>query len=285
MKKMRLALPKGRLYTEVKRLLEDSGIRIKRTEREYRPNLSLQEIEAKILKPRNIAQLVSLGRFDCGFTGEDWLLEENSKAEILLRTGFDRVNVVVAAPDGTNLSVLKRKKRVIVATEYPNLAKKWLREKKIKSLLLRTYGATEVFPPEDADIIIDNTASGRTLALHNLSVLSTILSSETVLVASRDALRDPELSKRINELSLLLRSVLLARQKVLLEMNVPSEKMEEILPKLPCMKSPTVALLYGGAGYAVKIAIDEEEAAKLIPRLKEWGATDILQYRLERIVV
>jgi ATP phosphoribosyltransferase len=285
MKIMRLALPKGRLYNEVKKLLEDSGIKVSRTAREYRPSISVEGIEAKILKPRNIAQLVSLGKFDCGFTGEDWLIEENASANIILRTGFDKVEIVVAAPPSVTLAQIKKRKRVIVATEYPNIAQKWLNKNGIRYVLLRTYGATEVFPPEDADIIIDNTASGRTLIMHNLSVIATVLKSETVFVASREAAKDSESSKRISELSLLLQSVLLARQKVLLEMNVPSEKMEKILPKLPCMKSPTVAPLYGGAGYAVKIAVGEEEAAKLIPRLKEWGATDILQYRLERIVV
>ena len=284
MRKLRLAIPKGRLYDEVKRLLEDSGLRLKRTEREYRPSVSMDDIEVKILKPRNIAQLVSLGRFHIGFTGEDWLLEENANAAVLLKTGFDRVEVVAAAPDGVAVDELRRRGKLVVATEYSNLAREWLEENDIDHLLLRTYGATEVFPPEDADMIIDNTASGRTLALHNLVVVARILESETVLAAAEDAMKDEELRKRIDEFVLLLKSVLLARRKVLLEMNLPEDCVDEVLPRLPCMRAPTVAPLFGGKGCAVKIAVDEGEAVRLIPRLKKWGATDILQYRLERIL-
>jgi len=284
MRRLRLAIPKGRLFNEVRGLLEDAGIKLRRTNEEYRPNISLEGFEAKILKPRNIAQLVSLGRFHLGFTGRDWLVEEGADVETLLETGFDRVEIVVAAPKGVTLERIREKGKVVVATEYPNLAERWLRENGIEHLLLRTYGATEVFPPEDADIIIDNTASGRTLAVHNLSIVAKIMESETVLVASRGAMEEEEVKGRIEEFRLLLRSALLARRKVLLEMNVPSEVADEILPKLPCMRAPTVAPLFGGEGFAVKIAVDEDEATKLIPKLKNWGATDILQYRLERIV-
>lgn len=170
-----------------------------------------------------------------------------------------------------------------MATEYPNLTRQWVSKQGIRCTILRTYGSTEVFPPEDADMIVDNAATGRTLREHGLNVLDVLMRSSTCLVANREAL-EGEAAGAIREMVTLLESALLARRKVLLEMNVPVELVDEILPRLPCMKAPTVAPLYGGAGYAIKIAVDEAEAPALVVQLKRMGATDILQYRLERIV-
>lgn len=134
-------------------------------------------------------------------------------------------------------------------------------------------------------MIIDNMATGRTLEEHGLKVIDTILESSTRFIANRKAMRDPWKKAKILEMKLLFRAILDARERVMLEMNVPKDKFDEIVRKLPCMRSPTVSSLYGEGGFAVKVAVKRTEVTKLIPLLKKLGATDILEYELRKVVV
>jgi ATP phosphoribosyltransferase len=165
------------------------------------------------------------------------------------------------------------------------LTRDFLKKEGFRYKFLRTYGATEVFPPEDADMIIDNTATGNTLREHKLKIYKVIMESTTRFIAGRQTLKDPWKRNKIEELRMLFQSVLDARERVMLEMNVPREKFDRIVKILPCMRSPTVAPLYGEKGFAVKIAVKRSEVVKLIPRLKKLGATDILEYEFRKVVV
>lgn len=134
-------------------------------------------------------------------------------------------------------------------------------------------------------MIVDNTASGETLRWNRLSVVDELLRSTTRFVAHPGALQDPWKKRKLDELVMLMKSSIFADEKVLLEMNVPSECFESLVRGLPCMRSPTVAPLHGDGGFAVKIAVPARDVRELIPRLVAAGARDILEYRLEKIVV
>ena len=166
-----------------------------------------------------------------------------------------------------------------------NIAKIFLKKEGYEYTFLRTYGATEVFPPDDADMIIDNTSTGRTLKENNLHVISTILESSTRFFANKNALEDPQKREKILEMKMIFQALLDARERVMLEMNVPEERFEDVVKKLPCMRSPTVAPLYGEDGYSVKVVVKKTEAAKLIPLLKKLGAMDILEYDIRKVVL
>jgi ATP phosphoribosyltransferase len=148
---------------------------------------------------------------------------------------------------------------------------------------MRSFGATEVFPPEDADLIVDNTSSGKTLVENNLKVIDTLLRSTTRVVANPKALDDPDKRRVIDELLLLMRAVLDGRDRVVLEMNIDEQGLPALVNQLPAMKSPTIAQLYGQSGYAVKVAVKKTEIARLIPELKRLGATDILETDIRKV--
>lgn len=283
MEKLKILLPKGRIYDNVVELFNGAGISIKLPERAYRPTVNQDDLEAKVMKPQNIGKLLELGAHDVGFTGRDWIEETNADVEEVMDLGFDQVRIVVAVPNNMDDAAIKAR-RVIVATEYEKIAQRWLDTQKINSLVVRTYGATEVFPPDDADMIIDNTATGRTLIENGLRIVDTILTSSTRMFASKAALADPEKKKKIMELKMLFEAVLDARDRVMLEMNVTRARFEDLVKGLPSMRSPTVSPLYGDDGYAIKIAVKKSEVPKLLPRLKELGATDILEYDLRKVL-
>lgn len=288
---LKLTLPKGRIQDRVLDLMNRAGLAIRSGSRSYRPSCADQRLEVKILKPQNIPRLISLGRHDCGFTGHDWLVEQgvadSGDVVELLDLGFDPVRIVVAVPESlvAELDTIQKQRPLIVASEYRQLAERYIAGKKLNAVYVQTYGATEALPPEDADMIIDNTATGATLKMNRLHIQDEVLRSTTRFVASREAMENPAKRALLDELVTLFKSVLEAQSRVLLEMNVPPDQLESVVAMLPSMRSPTVAPLYGETGYAVKVAVPAADTAVLIPKLLSAGARDILEYRLEKIVV
>ena len=280
---LRMVLPKGRIQAGVVRLFHDAGILIDIDDRIYTPRISDPELSAKLMKPQNIPQLVELGSHDVGFTGYDWVVETRADVVELLDLGLDPVRIVSAIPESMDPEELYRR-RIVVATEYIEIARRYLDRKGFRYVLVRTYGATEVFPPDDADLIVDNTSTGRTLQEHHLKVLDVILVSSTRWIANRAALDDPWKREKIEQLRVLFQAVLNARDRVMLEMNVPADKLEEVARILPCMRAPTISPLYGENAYAVKAAVPRTEVPRLIPLLKKLGATDILEYEFRKVI-
>ena len=283
MEKLKILLPKGRIYQNVIALLSGAGIKVDLPERAYRPTVNQDDLEAKVMKPQNIGKLLELGSHDVGFTGRDWIQETNADVEEIMDLGSDKVRIVAVVPNALDDKTLAERK-VIVATEYEQIARRWLESRKQEFLIVRTYGATEVFPPDDADMIIDNTATGRTLMENGLRIVDTILTSSTCMFASKKALQDPAKKQKIMELKMLFEAVLDARDRVMLEMNCTKEKFDALVKGIPAMRSPTVSPLYGDNGYAIKIAVKKGDVPTLLPRLRELGATDILEYELRKVL-
>lgn len=281
---IKLALPKGRMYEAVSRLLADAGFRILTNGRSYRPLCSDDRFELKILKPQNIVTMVGLGSHDVAFAGHDWVVELEVEVVELLDTELDPVRLVAAAPRERADVAAMRARRIVVASEYERISRRYLDAGGFDYLLLRSYGATEVFPHEDADMIVDNTATGRTLAENGLVELDTLLTSSTRLIANPSALRGAK-QRDLDELVMLLRAVLDARRRVMLEMNVAPESLDAVLRVLPCMRVPTVQELRGDAGFAVKAAVPREGVARLLPVLKAAGACDILEVTFSKVVL
>lgn len=281
---LRLGLPKGRMQEGVFALLADAGIRVKAGSRGYRPSVSLPGFEAKILKPQNIVEMLHAGSRDVGFAGADWVRELEAGLVEVVDTGLDPVRVVAAAPTSLLVGGELPQRHLVVASEYENLTRAWIAERGLDATFVRSYGATEVFSSEDADCIIDNTATGSTLHANELTIVGELLRSSTRLYANPRALDDPARREGIEHLALLLRSVLDARVRVMVEVNVSEARLEEVVAVLPCMREPTIAPLHGNSGYAVKAAVPRALLPALIPRIKACGGTDIVVTQLAQIV-
>lgn len=281
---LHLALPKGRMNQGVLALLADAGIKVSVSDRGYRPQVSLAGIQAKLLKPQNILEMLALGTRDAGFAGADWVAELGTDVVEVMDTQLDVVRVVAAAPrqllEGGKLPA----RPLVVVSEYVRLAQQWIARRGMGDKFVRSYGATEVFPPEDADVIIDVTATGATLEANGLVIVEDVLSSSTRLFASRQAWGDAAKRQRISDIALLLSSVLAARRRVMLEVNVAEGDLEAVIAVLPCMKRPTVSRLAGPDGYAVKAAVPRDQLATLIPLLKARGGTDVVISPISQVV-
>jgi len=279
-----LAVPKGRMEPGVFNLLSAAGIELHVGQRGYRPVLSEPGFEVKLLKPQNIVEMLGAGTRDIGFAGADWVAEKQADLVELLDTGLDPVRIVAAAPETLLLDGRLPRRHLVVASEYERLTGDWIADLGLDASFVRSYGATEVFPPEDADVIVDNTATGETLSANGLAIVDELMPSSTRLYASPGAMADPGKKSAIDGLVLSLRSVIEARNRVMLELNVSLQDLDVVIDALPGMREPTVAMLHGGAGMAVKAAVPRSDLPRLIPRLKQLGATDIAVSRLDQIV-
>lgn len=272
----RLALPKGRMRDGVTRLLADARIQVSVGERGYRPTLSLAGFDAKLLKPQNIVEMLHVGSRDVGFAGADWVRELGAELVELLDTGLDPVRIVAAAPPGVASRLNDRARPWVVASEYERLTRDWMAERGLAASYVRAFGATEAYPPDDADVIVDNTSTGSTLAAHGLEIVDEIMRSSTRLYANPRSLERPAVRDRVDSLVVLLRSVLEARLRVVLEANVSQRNLAAVCAALPAMREPTIANLHDGRGFAVKAAVLSSELPELVPLLKARGASDIL---------
>ncbi len=284
---IRLGLPKGRMQDNVFALLEDAGIHIHAggsSTRDYRPKLSLPGFDAKLLKPQNIVEMLHAGTRDLGFAGADWVAEKQADLVELIDTELDLVQLVAAAP----AKILENGKlpgqHLVVASEYERLTRDWIADAGLDATFVRSYGATEVFPPEDADCIVDNTATGSTLRANGLEIVAEVMISSTRLYAHPAALENAEKRASIDSFVMMVGSVLDARRRVMVEVNVTPESLEAVIDVLPSMREPTVSPLHGGRGFAIKSAVPRDLLAQVIPQIKARGGTDIVVSPIGNIV-
>jgi len=288
---LRIAIPKGSLEEQTIRLFKQADLEVKKGKRDYNPIISDPRINSvKILRPQEIPKYVEEDYFDLGISGLDWIKESDADVEVIAdlpysKTGSGNVQLVVAVPESSDIKDVKDiKPDSRVTTEYPNLTKQYFEELGIPIEMHYSYGASEAKVPELMDVLIDLTETGATLRKNRLRIVGTIIESSTKLLANKDSWKDGEKRKAMEEIRTLLLGVIEARGKVLLPMNAPEAKIDDVVNALPAMKKPTVSKLYGMEYYAIETVVEKKDVNVLIPKLKEKGAEDILEMRIDKIV-
>ena len=290
MEKLKILLAKGRIYESVYTLLDDVGISIYLPDRTYFPITNQKDLAFQAVKPQIVSNLLAGNKADIGFSGKDWVYENGVQDEVeeIMDLGFDGVRIVAAIPDTYDYDEILSKP-VTIATEYQTLSRQWVESKKIQGTIFRTWGTSEGFVQDNeesiAQILIDNTSTGSSLHANHLKIVDTLMESSTRMYASKEALKDPEKKQKIMELKMLFQTVLNARSRVMLEMNVAQDKFDTLVKGLPSMRSPTVSPLFGGNGYAIKIAVKKSDVPTLLPKLQSLGATDIVEYELRKVMM
>ena len=290
MDKLKILLAKGRIYESVYELLSDVGISIHLPDRQYFPTTNQKDLVFQVVKPQITSLLLANNKADLGFSGKDWVYENGVEDKVveIMDLGFDPVRIVVAIPEARDYDKLL-KGPVTIATEYQSLSKKYVEDKKIDGTIFRTWGTSEGFVQDTEDsiaqILIDNTSTGSSLKANRLKIVDTLMESSTRMYASKEAMNDPEKKQKIMELKMLFETVLNARDRVMLEMNVTEKDFDSLIKGIPAMKSPTVSPLFGGNGYAVKIAVKKSEVPTLLPKLQSLGASDIVEYELRKVML
>ncbi len=289
---LNLVLPKGSLEAATLRLFEEADLPVSRaTDRDYYATIPDPRIaKVKILRPQEIPQAVQLGHFDVGFTGHDWVLETGSDVYEVMNLNFNRggttvARVVLAVPGTANV---ERPEDIPsdwrISTEYIKLTTDYFARLGKPVRVTLSYGATEAKIPELADAIVDLTETGNSLRRAGFRIVATLAETSTRMIANHDAWSDPIKRQEIEEIRTLLAGVLAARGKVLIKMNVPESRLQDVIAILPAMKAPTISRLFGTDFYAVETVAVKSEINLLIPKLKRNGAEDILELPISKIV-
>jgi ATP phosphoribosyltransferase len=289
---LRLVLPKGSLEKATLELFQAADLTVVRSSTvDYRASIDDPRVsEVRILRPQEIPVYVAEGLFDLGITGRDWVEETGADVVSLGELGYSKatanpIRVVLAVADGSPVTDVRQlPPGVRVATEYPQLTRRYLAAHGVEADVRLSYGATEAKVPDIADAVVEITETGRALAAAGLRIVDTLLVSRTELIANPASAADPERRHAMEQLLTLLEGVLEARGKVLLKFNAPADRLDELAAVLPSMKAPTVSELLGGRGYAVETVVPTSSVNVLIPALKDRGATDILELALSKIV-
>ena len=289
---LRLVLPKGSLERATIELFEAADLAVSRSsDVDYRASVKDHRIsEVRILRPQEIPRYVADGLFDVGITGRDWVEETGAEVVSLGELSYSKatskpIQVVLAVEAGSPwASVRDMPDGVKVSTEYPLLTERFFTSNGVKADVVLSYGATEAKVPEIADAVVEITETGRALRAAGLKIIETILISYTELIANPEAYHRPEQRKAMEDINTLLQGALKARGRVLVKLNVEAADLDAVVSLLPAMRSPTVSELFGGGSYAVETVVPKEAINKLIPELKDAGASDIIELPISKIV-
>ena len=289
---LKLVIPKGSLEQQTLRLFEDADLRVIRSsDRDYHGRIQDERIDrVSLLRPQEIPVYVQDGLFDVGITGQDWIAETGADIEVLTSLAYAKsgtghgTTVVLAVPtDHPAESAKQMPTGSRISTEFQRLTQRYFDDLGIDVHVVWSFGATEAKVPEIVDAIVDVTETGNTLRAHGMKIIETLMTSEPVLVANRDAASDPVKRRAMEDVTTLLLGALRAEGRVLIKLNVSESSLARVLGVLPAMKSPTVSSLQEG-GYAVETVADKAQVNRLIPHLKAMGATDILELPISKIV-
>jgi ATP phosphoribosyltransferase len=289
---LRLVLPKGSLEKATLDLFESADLPVVRSSAvDYKATIDDPRIaEVRILRPQEIPRYVAEGLFDVGITGRDWVEETASDVVSLGEMRYSKatslpIRVVVAvAGDSPAQRIEDLPHGLRVSTEYPELTRRFFEAKGIDADIRLSYGASEAKIPDIADCIVDITETGRALRAAGLRIIDEIMQSYTEVVANRAAHDDPTKRHAMGQLMTLLNGTLDARGKVLVKLNVGASQLDAVLPLLPSLKAPTVNELAGGDGFAVETVVAKNQINRLIPALKDAGATGILELPISKII-
>jgi len=290
---LKLVLPKGSLEKATLELFAAADLAVARSsEVDYRAAIADPRVaEVRILRPQEIPVYVADGLFDLGITGRDWIEERGAEVVSLGQLQYSKatanpIRVVLAVADQSPFKTLSdlAGQRVRVATEYPELTRRALAAHGVDADISLSYGATEAKVPDIADCVVEITETGRALRAAGLRIVDTLLLSYTELIANPAAAADPVKRHAMEQLLTLLQGTLEAREKVLVKLNVPADRLQAVIGVLPSLRAPTVSELSGGGAYALETVVPKADINTLIPALKDQGATDILELALSKIV-
>jgi len=286
---LKLGIPKGSLEEATVNLFDKAGYSIKIKSRSYFPSIDDNEIECMLIRAQEIARYVENGVLDAGLTGKDWIQENRADVVeiadlVYSKTSSRPVRWVLAVPNESPIQSVKDLQGKRIATEAVNMTIDYLKKHGVTADVEFSWGATEVKPPKLVDAIVEITETGSSLRANNLRIIETLMESNTKFVMNKEAYNDPWKKKKIERLVLMLKSAMAANGKVGLMMNVPKDKLDEVMKILPEGKKPTIAELTDSKWVDLSVILEEKLVREIAPDLKTIGVEDIVEYSINKII-
>jgi ATP phosphoribosyltransferase len=290
-KVLKIGLPKGSLQESTFKMFKKAGFNVSLpSERSYFPSIDDCQIEPILLRAQEMSRYVQDSALDCGITGNDWVLENNSDVVritdlIYAKQSLLKVRWVLAVPQNSKIKSVKGLQNKRIATELVNVTKEYFKKNKVSADVEFSWGATEVKVNSGlVDAIVELTETGSSLRANKLVEIATVCESTTQFIANKDSYKDKWKRSKMEEIALLLRGAIAAEEKVGLKMNVRKADLKKVVARLPALKKPTISGLSESDWLAVETIIDEKVVRVLIPELKKAGAEGIIEYPLNKVI-
>jgi ATP phosphoribosyltransferase len=286
---LKLGIPAGSLQEATAELFRRAGYKITFGARSYYPTIDDDEVECLLIRAQEMARYVENGVLDAGLTGYDWIMECGADVHEVAELVFSKISRrpvrwVLCVPEDSPVKSVKDLQGKRIATEAVHMTLRYLAEHGVKAEVEFSWGATEVKPPKLADAIVEVTETGSSLRANNLRILDTVLTSTTRFIANHQSYADPWKRQKIDDIALMLAGAMAAEGKVGLMMNVPADRLKNVLSLLPALQKPTISSLADEQWVDVNTILDESIVRKIIPRLKAAGARGIVEYPLNKVI-
>ena len=286
---LKLGIPKGSLEEATVNLFAKAGYNIKIKSRSYFPSIDDNEIECMLIRAQEIARYVQNGVLDAGLTGKDWIQENRADVVeiadlVYSKTSSRPVRWVLAVPNESPIQSVKDLQGKRVATEAVNMTVDYLKKHGVTADVEFSWGATEVKPPKLVDAIVEITETGSSLRANNLRIIETLMESNTKFVMNKEAYGNTWKKQKVERLVLMLQSAMAANGQVGLMMNVPKNKLDEVMKILPEGKKPTIAELTDSNWMDLTVILEEQLVREIAPDLKAIGVEDIVEYSINKII-
>lgn len=285
---LKLGIPKGSLQNATFDLFERAGFNVSGFERSYFPRIDDPEIQLILLRAQEMSRYVEDGVLDAGFTGYDWIQENNSDVHEVCELRYSKATSnparwVLAVPNESNIDKPEDLEGGIIATELVNATRRYFADKGVNVKVEFSWGATEV-KARLVNGIVELTETGSSIKANNLKIIDTLMTSTTRFIANKEAWRDDFKKQKIESMAILLNAAIDAKTRVGLKMNVKTKDLDAIVKLLPAEKSPTVSPLADSEYVAMEIIVEEKVERELIPQLKRAGASGIFTYPLNKVI-
>jgi len=275
---------KGRLFEDTMALLAEAGIKVSSSKRTLLVQSSNFPVEILYLRDDDIPQSVATGVADLGIVGQNEFEERQEDAEVIRPLGFSKCRLSLAIPKAVNYTGLKWFEGKKIATSYPGILRRFMQKNHIAADIHVITGSVEISPGIGlADAIFDIVSSGSTLVSNNLAEVEVVMKSEALLIGNKNM--SEEKKAVLDELLFRIEAVKNAEDKKYVLMNVPTDKVKEVVNILPGAKSPTVMPLATEGWSSVHTVIDEKRFWEIIRQLKDLGAQGILVVPIEKMIL
>ncbi len=275
---------KGRLYEDTMALLAEADIRINSTKRTLLVTSPDFPLEVLYLRDDDIPQSVATGVADIGVVGENEFVERGEDAEIIQRLGFSKCRLSLAVPKQDDYQGKEWFNGKKIATSYPNILRKYLKENDLDADIHVITGSVEISPGIGlADAIFDIVSSGSTLVSNNLREVEVVMKSEALLIGNKNL--SEEKKQVLEQMLFRFEAVRQAEGKKYVRMNAPKAHLQEIINVLPGLKSPTIIPLADDEWCSVHTVLDQKRFWEIIGKLKEMGAQGILVTPIEKMIL
>ena len=275
---------KGRLFEDTMALLSEAGIKVSSSKRTLLVQSSNFPIEVLYLRDDDIPQSVATGVADLGIVGQNEYEERQEDAEVIRPLGFSKCRLSLAIPKAEKYTGMQWFEGKKIATSYPGILRRFMQKNRIAADIHVITGSVEISPGIGlADAIFDIVSSGSTLVSNNLSEVEVVIKSEALLIGNRGM--DEDKRAILDELLFRIEAVKAAEDKKYVLMNVPTERVDDVVSVLPGAKSPTVMPLATPGWSSVHTVIDEKRFWEIIRQLKEYGAQGILVLPVEKMIL